>query len=66
MTDTHNELERIYGLHGEFLCLIRPDDHIGLIQSPINEPTLREYLRHMSPSPINAAASAAANEVGVA
>lgn len=66
LTDRHNALERIYGLHGEFLCLIRPDDHIGLLQSPINEVTLREYLRHMSPSPINAAVSAAASEVGVA
>ena len=28
----------------DFLCLIRPDDHIGLFQRPANERSLREYL----------------------
>lgn len=59
LTDTHGELERLYGLRGEFLCLIRPDDHIGLIQSPINEPALRKYLRCISPSAANSAANIA-------
>jgi 2-polyprenyl-6-methoxyphenol hydroxylase-like FAD-dependent oxidoreductase len=51
LTDTHRELERLYGLRGEFLCLIRPDDHIGLIQAPIDETALRAYLRYISPPP---------------
>lgn len=48
VTDIHNELERLYGLHGEFVCLIRPDDHIGLVQSPIKETAMREYLSQFS------------------
>jgi 4,5-epoxidase len=48
VTDIHNELERLYGLRGEFVCLIRPDDHIGLVQSPIKETAMREYLSQLS------------------
>lgn len=48
LVDVYGELRRIYGLAGEFLCLVRPDDHIGLIQSPISEPALRGYLRQIS------------------
>ena len=40
LIDRHDEWRRIYGMTGEFLCLVRPDDHIGLFQRPIRE----EYL----------------------
>lgn len=49
LMDVHNELDRLYGLSGQFLCLVRPDDHIGLIQAPINERALREYLKQICP-----------------
>ena len=48
LVDVHNELQRIYGLRGQFLCLVRPDDHIGLLQSPIDEPKLRQFLRKIA------------------
>ncbi len=50
LTDVHDELERLYGLRGEFLCLVRPDDHIGLIQAPIDVTALCDYLRQLAPA----------------
>jgi hypothetical protein len=51
LIDVHGDFVRLYGMIGYFLCLIRPDDHIGLFQRPINERTLVEYLSWLSPSP---------------
>lgn len=42
--DLHGDFHRLYGMTDEFLCLIRPDDHIGLFQRPIKERALDEYL----------------------
>jgi hypothetical protein len=44
LNDAHGDLHRIYGLKGEFLCLVRPDGHIGLLQIPINEAAVTTYL----------------------
>jgi len=42
--DAHGDFRRFYGMTGEFLCLVRPDDHIGLFQRPIRTDRLEEYL----------------------
>ncbi len=42
--DTHGSFRKIYGMKGEFLCLIRPDGHIGLFQQRIDLSSLRSYL----------------------
>jgi 2-polyprenyl-6-methoxyphenol hydroxylase-like FAD-dependent oxidoreductase len=49
LIDIHDDIERLYGLQPPFLCLVRPDDHIGLIQMPINEAALRSYLLAICP-----------------
>ena len=41
--DRNGDFNRLYGLTGEFLCLIRPDDHIGLLQQPIDQAAVRCY-----------------------
>lgn len=45
LVDEHGDFKRLYGLNVDFLCLVRPDDHLGLVQRPLNESLLREYLR---------------------
>ena len=42
--DVHGDFEELYGMHGNFLCLIRPDGHIGLIQNPVDRDSLEKYL----------------------
>jgi len=49
LLDIHGDFRRLYGLTGEFLCLIRPDDHVGLLQRNIDESALWEYLRQLCP-----------------
>jgi hypothetical protein len=49
LSDIHGDFQELYGLEGEFLCLIRPDGHIGLIQQPIQVPSLKDYLRRICP-----------------
>ena len=44
LRDAHGDFRRLYGMAGDFLCLIRPDDHVGLFQRPINEASLDDYL----------------------
>jgi 4,5-epoxidase len=44
LLDIYGDFRRLYGMTGDFLCLIRPDDHIGLFQRPPNEQSLRKYL----------------------
>jgi 4,5-epoxidase len=44
LIDAHGDFQRLYGMSQEFLCLIRPDDHIGLFQRPIREGALNTYL----------------------
>lgn len=52
LVDMHGDVARLYGLQGEFVCLIRPDDHVGFIQSRVSLNDLRDYLRHICPSPV--------------
>ncbi len=48
LIDVYDDFRKLYGLTGDFLCLIRPDGHLGLIQQPINKGALREYLALIS------------------
>jgi 2-polyprenyl-6-methoxyphenol hydroxylase-like FAD-dependent oxidoreductase len=47
LSDLHGDFRELYGLDGEFLCLIRPDGHLGLIQQPIQVAPLKKYLRQI-------------------
>ncbi|MBI3461923.1 MAG: hypothetical protein HY000_02545 [Planctomycetes bacterium] len=49
LVDVHGDFRRLYGLTGEFLCLIRPDDHVGLLQRPVDRSALWNYLRQLCP-----------------
>jgi len=44
LIDIYGDFARLYGMRAEFLCLIRPDDHIGLFQSPIDEDAIGDYI----------------------
>jgi 2-polyprenyl-6-methoxyphenol hydroxylase-like FAD-dependent oxidoreductase len=44
LIDVHGELTRLYGFGPNFLCLVRPDDHLGLVQCPVDERRLIAYL----------------------
>jgi 4,5-epoxidase len=44
LADPHGSLRAIYGMSGEFACIIRPDGHIGLFQRPVNLERLQSYL----------------------
>lgn len=52
LIDLHGDFRRLYGMDGSFLCLIRPDDHIGLFQRPIDFTQLERYLWRISPGVI--------------
>lgn len=41
LIDLHGDFVRLYGMRGQFLCLVRPDDHIGLFQRPVNHKAFR-------------------------
>jgi 4,5-epoxidase len=49
LEDIHGSFREIYGMEGQFLCLIRPDGHIGLFQQQIELPSLRSYLNMLGP-----------------
>jgi 2-polyprenyl-6-methoxyphenol hydroxylase-like FAD-dependent oxidoreductase len=49
LSDIHGDFRELYGLDGEFLCLIRPDGHLGLIQQPLQIVSLKKYLRQICP-----------------
>jgi 2-polyprenyl-6-methoxyphenol hydroxylase-like FAD-dependent oxidoreductase len=49
LEDIHGSFRAIYGMRGDFLCLIRPDGHIGLFQKSIDLPSLRIYLDMLGP-----------------
>ena len=49
LLDVHNDFADLYGLKNEFLCLIRPDGHVGLLQHPVNLNTFRDYLLKICP-----------------
>jgi FAD binding domain len=48
LVDVHGDFGALYHLRSEFLCLIRPDGHVGLVQEPFDETRLVEYLSHIS------------------
>ncbi|HKP05221.1 MAG TPA: FAD-dependent monooxygenase [Chthoniobacterales bacterium] len=43
--DVHADFARLYGAQGPFLCLIRPDGHVGLFQCPADAHSLALYLK---------------------
>ncbi len=47
LVDIHGDFQRIYGVTSDSLCLVRPDDHVGLIQRPFKEDGLRAYLQNI-------------------
>jgi 2-polyprenyl-6-methoxyphenol hydroxylase-like FAD-dependent oxidoreductase len=47
LSDAYGDFHRIYGITGEFVCLIRPDGHVGLFQRPFREASLKGYLRNI-------------------
>ena len=49
LEDVHGSFRAIYGMKGDFLCLIRPDGHIGLFQQKIDLASLRSYLDLIGP-----------------
>jgi len=50
LLDIHGDFARLYGMRSEFFCLIRPDGHIGLFQTPIDEDAIADYVARISPS----------------
>ncbi len=44
LLDVYGDFRRFYGLNSGFVCLIRPDGHVGLILSPLRPNTLVNYL----------------------
>ena len=42
--DRTGDFARLYGFRTAFLCLIRPDGHVGLVQIPPNRDRLLNYL----------------------
>jgi 4,5-epoxidase len=53
LSDIHGDFQQLYGLAGEFLCLIRPDGHLGLIQQPFHVLSLKNYLRAICSPDLN-------------
>jgi 2-polyprenyl-6-methoxyphenol hydroxylase-like FAD-dependent oxidoreductase len=47
LADLYDDFRRLYGMTGRFLCLVRPDGHVGLFQRPVNEGRLRDYLEKL-------------------
>ena len=50
LIDIYSDFARLYGMRTEYFCLIRPDDHIGLFQSPIDEDEIADYVARISAS----------------
>ncbi len=44
LIDVSGDFHRLYGVHGEFLYLIRPDGYVGLFQRPLDECVLQAYM----------------------
>ena len=47
LLDEEGEFARIYGLTGPFLCLVRPDLHLGLVQQQVDLQALSVYLQQL-------------------
>jgi hypothetical protein len=50
LEDVHGDWSKLYGLQGSFLCLVRPDGHLGFVQHSLNEPALTAYMKMISPA----------------
>jgi len=44
LVDLHGDFARLYGAHGSFLYLIRPDGHVAMFQHRANASQFAEYL----------------------
>jgi 2-polyprenyl-6-methoxyphenol hydroxylase-like FAD-dependent oxidoreductase len=44
VTDPQGEFARLYGMTGCYVCIIRPDGHVGLFQRPIRPRRVRNWL----------------------
>jgi 2-polyprenyl-6-methoxyphenol hydroxylase-like FAD-dependent oxidoreductase len=44
LVDVHGDWGALYQLRDDFLCLIRPDGHVGLVQAPLDQARLIDYL----------------------
>jgi 2-polyprenyl-6-methoxyphenol hydroxylase-like FAD-dependent oxidoreductase len=49
LVDIHGDFGSLYGLRENFVCVIRPDGYLGLIQQPISLPNLRKYVKMIAP-----------------
>ena len=47
LIDASGDFRRLYGAHGEFLYLIRPDGYVGLFQRPVDGRGLRAYVARL-------------------
>jgi hypothetical protein len=45
LVDVHGDFEKFYELGRDFVCLVRPDGHVGLILTPARLAPLTEYLK---------------------
>jgi hypothetical protein len=48
LIDAYGDFARLYGMRTEHFCLIRPDDYIGLFQSPIDEDAIAAYVARIA------------------
>jgi 2-polyprenyl-6-methoxyphenol hydroxylase-like FAD-dependent oxidoreductase len=48
LIDVYGDFARLYAKRREYFCLIRPDDHIGLFQSPIDENAITAYVARIA------------------
>jgi 4,5-epoxidase len=56
LIDAHGDFARLYRMHGDFICIIRPDGYVGLFQRPIRVDAMRRWLVQLfTPSSVAAA-----------
>ena len=48
LIDIYGDFARVYGMRTDYFCLIRPDHHIGLFQSPIDEDAIGDYIARIA------------------
>ena len=45
LEDVYSDFARLYGATGPFLCLIRPDGHVGMFQGEADPAAVADYLK---------------------